>query len=85
MVAEAYSAELVSYEYGVAVLQLTTATTLEAVTAAADPELPLPAVEANQICGLVPTYREGPAMRGGTKSGESVNTLSSWSAWYPWP
>ncbi len=84
MVAEAYSAELKCYEYGVAVLRLTTASTLEAVTAAADMELPLPAVEANQICELEPDYGEEPITQSDfdAMSGERVNTRESWYSWY---
>ena len=53
-VAAAYRAELVGFYGNFAELQLTTATALEAVTAAADPEIPLPAVEPNWIVTLEP-------------------------------
>ena len=54
-VAAAYSADLSGFYGTFAELSLHTATTLEAVTAAADPEIPLPAVEPNWIVHLDPT------------------------------
>ena len=83
LVAEAYSAELLSCEWGVAELRLTTATALEAVTAAADPALPLPAVSVKQLIAVEPNY-------GGTRdasgdlsiaSGENVPARGSWQTW----
>ena len=82
MVADAYSAEL-DYEFGVAILTLNTATTLEAVTAAADMELPLPAVEPNYIGEIEPDvvdFRMPSEMY--TASGELVPTLQNWKSWY---
>ncbi len=85
LVAGAYSAELESYEYGVAILRLSEATTLEAVTAAADMDLPLPAVEANQIVYAEPDYGEARLYVNNdinAMSGEEVNTRESWQTWY---
>ena len=83
-VAEAYSAELVSFEWGVAVLRLTTATALEAVTAGADPELPLPVVSQQQIITVEPDFGGGRDFSGSLSiaSGEAVPARESWQSWF---
>ena len=84
LVAEAYSADLVGFSYGVAVLHLNTATVLEAVTAAADLKLPLPVVEPNYIVSVTPIQeggREAKFNSSGMSTGE-VPTLQSWRSWY---
>ena len=79
-VAEAYSAELTEFSYGVATLRLTTATVPEAVAAAADPELPLPVVSANQIVTPEPDWGPSGEVWGGSslKAGEDAPSLYSW-------
>ena len=59
MVAYAYNAELVDYSFGVAQIRLQSATVMEAVGAAADMELPLPAVSPNYITAFDPVYSNG--------------------------
>lgn len=84
MVAEAYSAELDSYAYGIAVLKLSDATVLDAITCAADMESVLPAVDPNYIVKLDPEIigkRETPNYYF-MQSGEEVPQLQDWRAWY---
>ena len=82
-VADAYNAELKSYENGVAVLTLTTASVPEAVRAAADLTLPLPAVEPNTIDTIQPIYGERREYGSSSlMSGEAVPVLESWESWY---
>lgn len=52
--AAAYGAELVDYFEGTGLIRLTTATVMEAVEAARDMDLPLPAANPNYICALDP-------------------------------
>ncbi len=85
IVAEAYNAELKSFQQGVAVLTLTTASTVEAVTAAQDMALSLPAVEANQILPTALDYHDeplDPSSQYNAMSGERVNVRESWESWY---
>ena len=81
-VAEAYNAELKSCDYGVAVLKLTSVTVLEAVTAAADSEVPLPAVSPNYLSQPIPIWPEGRSGSNDIMSGEKAPTLQSWEDWY---
>ncbi len=55
LIAEAYNADLVDYDYGVAVLQLRSATVYEAVEAGMNPDYPLPPVDPNYISSIGPT------------------------------
>ncbi|MDO4989035.1 MAG: S8 family serine peptidase, partial [Eubacteriales bacterium] len=82
LVAEAYNAELKSFEFGVAVLRLKDATVLEAVTAAADPDVPLPPVSPNYIDYVVPTDEELLLGKGGD-SADAWSSLGrkSWEYW----
>lgn len=85
IIAEAYSADLISYSYGVAVIHLNTATVLEAVTAAADPEIPLPVVQPNYIASLSPVWEDGGRERSASFSAMNageVPTIQSWQSWY---
>ena len=53
-VAAAYSAELVSFSYGVAEIRLTTATVEQALEIAADPENGMPAVDPDCVVKVEP-------------------------------
>lgn len=54
IVAEAYGAELVSFDYGVGILRLKETTVVEAIAAAEDPELNLPPVSPDYIVNIGP-------------------------------
>lgn len=83
MVAEAYRAELLSFAQGIAVIRLTGAAVWEAVAAAANPNLPLPAVEPNYLFQVDPV-EEKPVGPVGLDSdaGAEVPTTQSWADWY---
>ena len=86
LVAEAYHAELDSFEHGVAILKLRDASVLEAVTAGADPALPLPPVSPNYIGTLAPEdLPDVPMLLGGKadSAGDSfgLNSRKSWEYW----
>ncbi len=78
LAAQAYCAELVSFDGYLAVIQLSDATVPEAVEAAADMELPLPAVEPNWICFEAPVSCElaEPDVE------EQALTARYWQDWY---
>ena len=84
-VAEAYCADLTGFHGFFAVAQLREATTLEAVTAASDMKVPLPAVEANHLGQMEPVYAGAPQpkafMSNGMDSGEAAPQKMSWEAW----
>ncbi len=79
-VAAAYSADLVGFYDCFAELQLTTATAMEAVTAAADPDIPLPAVEPNWIIALEPSCGGG-AKRGSISIQSTADDPYEWDDW----
>ncbi|MCR5090539.1 MAG: S8 family serine peptidase [Oscillospiraceae bacterium] len=82
-VAEAYSAELTDCSNGVAVLTLKTATVPEAVAAAQDPGIPLPAVEPNYIQSIEPVNGGSARTRPSySLAGSEVPEIQSWKAWY---
>ncbi len=83
-VAEAYNAELTSYQYGVAILNLSSATVQEAVGVAANPEYDMPVVEPNyiqEVDPLIPGQREF-AQDYSLMGGEEVPGLQSWRDWF---
>ena len=82
-VAEAYSAQLESYSYGVAVIKLQTASVLEAVTVAADQDMPLPMVEPNYITQVYPIGSSGrQTSLNSAQSTDDVPQLQNWKSWY---
>lgn len=80
--AQAYCAELVDYDYGMALLRLQEATVLDAVTLAQDMDVPLPAAWPNYLITLDPmeeTYREErPNI---TTMGLDAPQRETWNTW----
>jgi len=83
LAAAAFNGELESYEYGIGVIILTEVTVLEAVTAAADMTLPLPAVSPNYITVIQPIKSEPeiPAENAGAVLFAAAPELQSWETW----
>ena len=79
-VAAAYSADLTGFYGTFAELSLHTATALEAVTAAADPEIPLPAVEPNWIVRLDPSVFSS-FSQSATYAQSSADSSYEWADW----
>ena len=80
LAAAAYNAELKSFNGHFAVLILTDATVAEAVEAAADMELPLPAVEPNWIVTVDPIIRSSGS--GDAVSVQGLLDAQNWETWY---
>jgi len=82
MAAEAYNGEVLSYDYGVAVIGLTDATVEQAVEAAADLSLALPAVDPNWITWVEPEPEEAEDGIALFAAGQEVPIKQSWESWY---
>ena len=80
MVADAYNALLLDCSYGVARIQLQTASVYEAVSAAADMTLPLPAVWPNYVSAIVPMHSDGSSI----SSNASLFSLPERQSWETW-
>ena len=82
MAANAYGAELIKFEYGIASLRLINASVLEAVAAGADMSNNLPAVEANFIETLVPVPSDLFAGGACLAAESDIPVFGSWKTWY---
>ena len=80
--ADAFSAELVYFQNSFAKLRLTTATVAQAVEAAQDMTLPLPAAYPNHRTVMEPkTEEEQPTGTGASLFGEDTPQRQSWKTW----
>lgn len=80
--AAAYSAELVDYFDGTGLIRLTTATVAEAVEAAQDMELPLPAANPNYIISLDPNEQYSIGLsQDGISIQSSTPQRMDWDTW----
>ncbi len=76
LMAEAFSGELISWNYGVAKIRLLTATVPEAVEASLDPKLPLPAVSPDYVSRVEPM--ETPAT---LEAAKALPEMQTWETW----
>lgn len=80
--AAAYSAELVDYFDGTGLIRLTTATVAEAVEAAQDMELPLPAANPNYIISLDPNEDYSAVLsQDGISTQSTTPQRMDWNTW----
>lgn len=80
--AAAYSAELVDYFDGTGLIRLTTATAAEAVEAAQDMELPLPAANPNYIISLDPNEDYSAVLsQDGISTQSTTPQRMDWNTW----
>lgn len=79
--AEAYNAELLDYDYGTGLIRLSDVSVAEAVEAAKDMTLPLPAVSPNYVVELDPILTESGLDSTTMNAMENTPTRMDWNAW----
>lgn len=78
LVADAYDADLLSWEDGLAILGLRSLTVMEAIRLAEDPDVPLPAVDVNAIVSVEPVAS---LPQSGAQTMTLVPEALDWSVW----
>ncbi len=76
LIAAAFNGTVEKYRHGMVTITLLDCTVLEAVTAASNIELPLPAVSPNYITSVKPIYSDP-----GSLNASSVPTEQDWESW----